>query len=1024
MRFEKRVFTLLFLFIIIPLSSVYAQSGTYFRPDNELYQTALELYQQGKYGSSLSLFDQLKKEVDSNSQLATEASFYSAMSALKLGNRDGVKLADRFIAENPTSPLCNKAQMEKGDYLFAHKKYAAALDAYKSLSELDLAKQDRDKLHFNSGYSYLSVEKPEDAIGEFVKVSEAAPTYGVPAIYYRSHLYYEAGKYDEALAGFKKIETNTEYRSLSAYYIAHILYLKGEYDESLRYAIPLMNTLEADQQQALSRVVGLCYFHLKSYDKALQYLSRYAKLHKITDRSDNYCLGYCYYQTGQYATAIPYLESASTEKDGMSQNAVYHLADCYIKVGDKDRALRAFSSAAEMSFDLIIKEDALFNYAKLTYELSYSPFNESIKAFDKYIALYPNTERNAKAYDFLVQVYMTTKNYKDALVSIEKVKNRTASIRKAYQRLTFYRGLELYNNEDYKNAEQLFKQSFKDGAYNLKLKSLSLFWSGETLFRMGDMQTAMDEYKAFLASVPSSLQTESAKAAYGIGYAYFNQKAYGEALPWFKKTVGTEGGGDHQVYADALNRLGDCLFSERDFSAASDVYSKSLQLGVYDSDYALYQLAFCEGMLHHENQKIVLLKKMVDGYGSSSLVPEALFEMGRTYEKLGQNDQALECYRELVSKYPSGEIVSRALLQSGLVAYNQADYKQSLNYYKQVVEKYPKTQESHDALYGLRNSYVEMNQVDDYIDYTNKLGGDVTVSKSEQDSLLYTSAEKLYMNGESIAKGQLEKYLKTFPEGVFALNAHFYLGEIFYKEEKDTLALSNYEYVTRIPANSFSEQALERAAELRFKKGDFHEALTHYQSLDKLAGSKTSILQARLGIVKCEYELKDYSSVPGSVDVLLATENLNSQDEMQARFMKGKALYQTKNTEQALPYLQEAAKDTQTEEGAESKYLVAQIYSDQKKNELAEKEILDFIKKGTSFQYWMARSFILLADIYQQRGELFQAKETINSLMENYSVKDDGIYEEATQKKASIERAESAAKDNGNNSYEIKINKK
>lgn len=1023
MRFEKRTFTLLLLFIIIPLSFVYAQKGTGSRSDNELYQTALELYQQGKYGSSLSLFEQLKKNADPNSQMSTEATYYCAVNTLKLGNRDGVRLVDRFVHEYPTSPLCDRAYMEKGDYLFSHKKYAEALTAYKILSKSDLEDEEFNKLHFNSGYSYLNIGKQDVAIEEFGKVRDTAPIYGVPAIYYRSHLYYEAGKYDEALNGFKKIETNTEYRSLASYYIAHILYLKEKYTESLQYSIPLMNTLEADRQQALSRVAGLCYFHLKDYGKALKYLSGYARLHKITDRSDNYCLGYCYYKTGRYVEAIPYLEAASIERDEMSQNAVYHLADCYMKIGDKDRALRAFSSASEMSFDSVIKEDALFNYAKLTYELSYSPFNESIKAFDQYIALYPNTERNAKAYDFLVQVYMTTKNYKDALASIDKVTNKTSSIRKAYQRLTFYRGLELFDNQEYSESEKLLEKSIENGQYDLKLKKQALLWSGEAYFKQGNMSKAINGYGAFLAITEPSSQAEQAKAMYGIGYAYFNQKAYTEAAPWFKKTVNIEAGGDQQLYADALNRLGDCLFSERNFAEAFTVYSKSSELGTYDPDYALFQLAFCEGMLHHDNQKIELLRKLINNYSSSSLASEALYEMGLTYEKLGQNDQSLDCYHELVRKYPSGSMVAKTLLQSGLVAYNQSDYKGAVNYYKQVVEKYPKTQESRAALYGLKNSYVEMNQVDDYIDYTNKLGGDVIVSKSEQDSLLYTSAEKLYMNEDPIAKTQMEKYLRTFPEGAFALNAHFYLGEILYKEEKDETALANYEYVANIPANSFSEHALLRAAELRFKKGDYQQALVHYQALDKLGGSKSGLLQARFGVAKCEYELKNYASVPECVDVFLKSENINSQDEMQARFMKGKAFYQTNKSEQALPYLKETEKDTQTEEGAESKYLVAQIYFDQKNLSIAEKEILDFIKKGTPFQYWMARSFILLSDIYQQRGESFQAKETLNSLLENYTVKDDGIFEEATRKKTLIGDVENATQEKGNNSYEIKIDK-
>ena len=68
---------------------------------------------------------------------------------------------------------------------------------------------------------------------------------------------------------------------------------------------------------------------------------------------------------------------------------VITLADCFIKLDQKEKAKTAFSAASEFDFNPQIKEDALFSYAKLSYELSYSPFNETIKAFDKYISLYP-----------------------------------------------------------------------------------------------------------------------------------------------------------------------------------------------------------------------------------------------------------------------------------------------------------------------------------------------------------------------------------------------------------------------------------------------------------------------------------------------------------------------------------------------------------------------------------------------------------------------------------------------------------
>src|SRR5690606_16241257 len=134
------------------------------------------------------------------------------------------------------------------------------------------------------------------------------------------------------------------------------------------------------------------------------------------------------------------------------------------KTNEKEKAKMAYDAASKLDFNDKIKEDALFNYAKLTYELSYSPFNETIKAFDKYIELYPNSEKNTEAYTILSEVYMVTKNYKDAVTSIEKIKVKTPAILKAYQRVTFYRGLELFNNLAYNQSISFFDLSLENGS--------------------------------------------------------------------------------------------------------------------------------------------------------------------------------------------------------------------------------------------------------------------------------------------------------------------------------------------------------------------------------------------------------------------------------------------------------------------------------------------------------------------------------------------------------------------------------
>ena len=1000
---------------------LHAQQTVYYQSISNDIQKAKELYLSRNYISALNEFEHIASVSGENSDVRAEAMFYKAMCGLKLDNANAEEQVAEFMRRFPESSYRNRALFEQAIYQFEKKKYSAVLKTFSDLNRLQLTKDELARYYYMRGYSYFEQEKMDAAATDFAEIKEGKSLYAAPAQYYFGHIHYLKGNYEAALQEFNRLRKNPVFEKVIPFYISQIYYKQGKYREVVDYTTSFINTVPPDQQPELARILGDSFFRLGEFKEAIQYLEFYLSDKNNRGREENYMLGYCYYLNRSEAKAIPHLEIAARGKDELAQNAYYHLADCYVANNDKNKARQAFEAASEFDFDAKIKEDALFNYAKITYELSYSPFNETIKAFDKYIVLYPNSERNDVAYDYLVKVYMSTSNYRDAMASIENIKVKSPSVKKAYQRVAYYRALEGFNNLDYRGAIENFDKSIDAGDFNKNFRALALFWKAEANYRLGDYSQAITGYNSFIKSPGAFSLPEFKTAHYDLAYAYFQTKDYAGASDFFRKFLNLENDLRSEKVADANNRLGDCYFLNRDYAQAISSYDRSLRLNLYDADYALFQKALCLGLQRDNQAKISALQQLVQNYPKSSYQDDALFELGRTYERLNQSQLAVGYYKNLTSKFPQSNFLNKALVQLGLVHYNLKDYQAAIGYYKQVVDRSPNSPETQAALAGIKNCYVEMNDVDSYFAYTGNLGAGVRVSVSEQDSLTYQAAERLYMARDTKAKGQFERYLSQFPNGSFVLNSQFYLAEIFYAEGAFSKAITGYEYVIAQPNNTYTEVALSKAAGLQYNAANYAKALTYFERYAVLSNSGNNLQDARIGIMRCQYQLANYQACIEAANQVLAFEKVSEIQKRETNYKLAMSHYKMGNKDTAFPILRQLSSDTNSAEGAEAKFLVAEILFGRQKLKEAETEIMDFIDKNSPHQFWLAKSFLLLSDIYLKNGDEFQAKHTLKSIEENYPEKNDGILSEAQQKIQAIEAGEASQTKNQDKPLEINI---
>ena len=992
-KIKRTILSLIFaVSLSYPVVAQVAKSGP--GAATNLYQQGVTLFEEGNWGSAIHLFEEVES-IDKG-LLKDASEYYIAAARLELGNPNGEDELKKFISDQPESPLMNAALFRLANLNFTRKKYKEALQLYKKLDVSALNSEENEKYLYFSGVSLVETGENAKAKANFEQIRNNKGPLGDGAKYYWAHIAYQEGQYDEALAEFKNLENTPVYFKIIPYYQVQIAFAKGLYEEVVKQGVPLLAKAPEEKKFEVARVLVTAYYQLQEYEKATELIDKYFKVKEIS-RADCYVAGFCEEKSGKSDTAIQWYEKSVQQKDAISQGTYYQLGSLYMKKGDKQKGLIAFQHASEMNFDPKIRQDALFQYAKATYELDYSPFNESIKALDKYIAEYPDAKENDLAYNYLVNVFMTTHNYKDALASIDKIKVKSPSIKKAQQRLAFYRGLELFRDLNFAGALKLFDNSLENGTFNPSFKAQAQYWRAESLSRLNKPDEAFLEFRKFQALPGSQKLKEYALSFYNMGYYYFNKQDLTQASTCFSKyAVLVNDDISDKLLGDVNNRLGDCQYAIRKFGAALTYDQKAVDLNSADADYALFQMAFTHGLIQDNQTKIQELDKLLARFPESPYCDDAIFEKGKADEKLSDFEGAKANYKNLIAKYPASLLIPKALLQLGLIAYNQNQYEASIAYYKEVVDRFPDTPEAKGALTGIKNNYMENNQVEDYITYTKKLGKGATPSQNEQDSLTYAAAEKLYMSHAPNAEEQLSRYIGNFPAGSFKANARYYRAECYYNEGKTAEALQDYEAVLAESDNLFTENALMRAAGLAYDTKDYTKALGYFQRIETLGGTAANVLTGTTGLLRCHYELGHWDEVVKVGWKIRSSGKITAELDRESSYKSAKAYEALKDQTKALPLWRKLSADPKSKEGAEAKYNVCKYYADNNRLKDAENEVMDFISKNSPQKYWLGKSFILLAHIYEKMNDLFQATNTLKSVIENYDNKEDGIVEEAS----------------------------
>ena len=624
------------------LNSAIGQQSAAYTSELVDFQKALSLYNSQQYLAAQSLFDKIQ-DTATDEEVRSDCAYYIANCAVRLNQQNADDLIENFVEDFPTSPKRNTAYIDVGDYYFENNRFSYSRKWYAKVDEESLARKEREKFNFNYGYSLYATDNNQGAKRYLSRV-ENSEKYGSQAKYYIGYMAYEGDDYDQASEYFDQVSDNERYREGLSYYQADLNFKLGNFDKAIELATAQIPTSDENEVSELSKIIGESYFNLEKYAEAIPYLKEYKGKRGRWNNTDYYLLGYAYYKQNDFENAISEFNKIIDGNNSVAQNAYYHLGESYINVDKKQEALNAFRNASQMDYDLKIQEDAWLNYAKISYEIG-NPYQSVPQVLAGYLEKYPDTGYKEEIETLLIDSYITSKNYQEAL---ELLKGKNSFENKvAYQKVAFFRGIELYNETRYSEALEMFNNSLKEPR-NPVFVTKATFWKAETEYNLTNYNDALIGFKQFAGMAEASSLPENDNLDYNLAYTYFKLKDYNNASNYFQRFI-DKNASDRLRRNDAYLRLADGYFVSSKYQNAISAYDKAMQINEIETDYAAFQKAMSHGYLGKVSTKISELNTFIEGYPKSALRDDAMYELANSYVKDGDTDKAMQMYDRLLS---------------------------------------------------------------------------------------------------------------------------------------------------------------------------------------------------------------------------------------------------------------------------------------------------------------------------------------------------------------------------------------
>ena len=800
---------------------------------------------------------------------------------------------------------------------------------------------------------------------------------------------------------------------------ANVLVRKGSFKE----AISVYRRVDKESVPAAEREEALLYesvAYINTGDmtraKAMLSLLNGAKKHQM---DVVFYSAYVKYAEGDYDGAISDFEVCKNAY-GYSHKVPVYLADCYLQKGDVESAMRCVTGFRETYPNSELASESKRVEGEVCYEQG--NLDKAIVLLSGYVQ--QETVPKRSALYRLGMSYFKTARYADAaqMLSRSASNNRDEMAQNAW----LHSGISYVNLGSKKQASMAFQQA-SEMSYDKAVQEEALYNYSLSLHDGGTMGfgEAVNVFERFLNNYPNSKYKNS--VSQHLTEVYFTTKNYPAALASINKIKNP----GSQILAAKqrvlLNMSASELTSGR-MASAADYATRAISVGKYDTqaladayywrgeanyrqgkyaeaynDYRMfvntsadkgsnYHYAnYCMGYALFKQKKYQQAKPWFAKY-----VSQAKDDKGRVavlsdaYNRLGDccfdsrsDDEAYDAYRKAYETDASQGDYS--LLQLAMISGIKGNYADKINLIAQMNEQYGSSQYGDDAMYEQGRAYIQSGDKAKAIETFDKITQ--TYPNSVMAAKAYNELGTLYSDGTQTQKA-IDAYkavVEKFPNSMEAQTALSSLKDIYTENGR----ISEYASIASKAGKSLSPEELDgmvlAAARRGYDAGKLEQAITYYKQLREQTQTEDMRLVATVGEMRCAYGLKRYDDAVRAASDLIADSKVGPEEKSEAMFVRAESYYVTGKPAEAVADWQTLSADSRTEYGAQANVRLAEYAFNTNQYKAAEDLLVKFIDSGTPHAYWLARGFILLADVYNKTDRQVEAEQYLLSLKSNYS---------------------------------------